>query len=110
MWDKIATIFTGDRFSSECALLRYVRGTIKDYEDKFHTQLDMGLILSTIFYGYDQQAHYRNYKTTESAENADYTEAAEHYKVLLNRHYIVLLKQRILKLALQLSVIQVISE
>lgn len=84
MWDKIATIFTGDRFSSECALLRYVRGTIKDYEDKFHTQLDMGLILSTIFYGYDQQAHYRNYKTTESAENADYTEAAEHYKVLLN--------------------------
>lgn len=84
MWDKIATIFTGDRFSSQCALLRYIRGTIKDYEEKFKTELDMGLILSTIFYGYDQQAHYRNYKNADAAESADYTEAAEHYKVLLN--------------------------
>ena len=84
MWDKISSIFTGDRFSSECALLRYIRGTINDYQDKFKTELDMGLIVSTIFYGYDQQAHYRNYKTSSAAENADYTEAAEHYQVLLN--------------------------
>lgn len=82
MWDSIKEVFTGDRFQDECALLRYVRGTIKDYEDKFNVELDVGLILTTIFYGYDQQAYYRNYKT--NVDNVDFTSGSEYYQVLIN--------------------------
>lgn len=81
--DNIVDIvdFTGF-FTDECQLVRYIRGSISKYESRFNTKLDPGLILASIFYGYDQQAHYRNYK--EGAEDAEFDSSAEHFQVLAN--------------------------
>ncbi len=81
--DGISSIFNfSGLFSSECQLVRYVRGSISKYNDRFNTKLDPGLILATIFYGYDQQAHYRNYN--EGSENVEFDSSAEHFQVLAN--------------------------
>lgn len=81
--DGIGSIFNfSGLFSDECQLVRYVRGSISKYNERYNTELDPGLILGTIFYGYDQQAHYRNYK--EGSESVEFDSSAEHFKVLAN--------------------------
>lgn len=81
--DKISEIFNfRGLFTDECQLVRYVRGKITKYNEKFNTELDLGIVIGTIFYGYDQQANYSNYK--EGAEDADFISGSEHFQVLSN--------------------------
>ncbi len=81
-WDNVKAKFTGNKFSGICSLLRYIRGNIEDYQNKFNVTLDEGLIVANIFYGYAEQETYKNY--TNNVENAEYKAATDHYKVLID--------------------------
>lgn len=80
-WDGLEATFNGGKFSDECQLLRYVRGNIEDYETKYNVKLDKGLIIGTIFYGYDQQAPYSSY---EDPSDENFVSGSENYQVLLD--------------------------
>lgn len=74
-WDD----FFDNKFKDQCQLIRYIRTAIELYEDGFDVTIDPGLVLSTIFYGYAEQAGYLAYDNTE---NVEIVQDAEHYKVL----------------------------
>ncbi|NLC48522.1 MAG: hypothetical protein GX758_04100 [Tenericutes bacterium] len=78
-WDDIEGAFSNGSFSSTCQLLRYIRNNIKDYEEIYNVTLDKGLVISTIFYGYDQQAPYNAY---DDPSLSGFIQPSEHYKVL----------------------------
>ena len=70
-------------FSDVCQLLRYIRGNIEDYEQKYsiyNLNIDEGAIIGTLFYGYDQQAPYSAYSDGDTS--TEFIPAAEHYQVL----------------------------
>lgn len=81
-WDNIGAAFNGGKFTDECQLLRYIRGNVNDYETRFNVKLDKGLIIATIFYGYDQQASYLTYD--EPSETDEIVYSSNHYEVLKN--------------------------
>ncbi len=69
----------GNKFSDPCHFIRYIkRQTSMQYNSKLKTEIDKGLIVGTIFYGFDSQ-------TIDSIdEESDKTSAADHYETLLN--------------------------
>lgn len=81
-WDNVKSYFTGNKFSGICELLRYIRGNIEDYQNKFNIKLDEGMIVANIFYGYAEQEQYKNY--LNNVQNADITSATDHYSVLID--------------------------
>lgn len=78
-WDSITGWFDGKEFKDVCDLLEYIRESIEDYEEIFDVELNKGLILGTIFYGYDQQATYMSY---DDPTNAEFYSSAEHFEIL----------------------------
>lgn len=81
-WDGVEGFFTGNKFNDECQLLRYIRGNIEDYQKEFDVKVDAGLVIATIFYGYDQQAPYLSYDDPQQAE--EFISSSEHYQVLID--------------------------
>lgn len=80
-WDGVDAFFSGNKFNDACQLLRYIRGNIIDYEREFNVKVDAGLVLATIFYGYDQQAPYMSY---DDPSDEEFISSNEHYQVLIN--------------------------
>ncbi len=80
-WDGVDAFFSGNKFNDACQLLRYIRGNIVDYEREFNVKVDAGLVLATIFYGYDQQAPYISY---DDPSDEEFISSNEHYQVLIN--------------------------
>ena len=81
-YDKLYFFFDPNRnFKDVCQLLRIVNETIDEYEKKYSIKLDYGLIVATIFYGYDEQAIGDYYK---DPSNETMVFADEHYSVLEN--------------------------
>lgn len=84
----------GEYFTDQCQLMRYIKKQVEKYEnnymerkDKEPNKLDRGLILATLFYGYDSQATYDNYENppSKSDDKGDtYISASDHYESLRN--------------------------
>lgn len=84
----------GENFTDECQFMRYIKKQIEKYEENYMerkknepNKLDRGLILATLFYGYDSQATYDNYENppAKSDDKGDtYISASDHYEALRN--------------------------
>lgn len=84
----------GENFTDECQLMRYIKKQVEKYEENYMNRkkkepnkLDRGLILATLFYGYDSQATYDNYENppSKSDDKGDtYISASDHYESLRN--------------------------
>lgn len=84
-----------ENFKDACQLMRYIKQKVEKYETTYMgreegkgpNKLDRGLILATIFYGYDSQATYDSYDTPPAKEDEKgdtYTSASDHYETLKN--------------------------
>lgn len=84
-----------ENFKDACQLMRYIKQKVEKYETTYMgreegkgpNKLDRGLILATIFYGYDSQATYDSYDTPPAKEDDKgdtYTSASDHYETLKN--------------------------
>lgn len=79
-WDSVGNL-VNNKFTGVCQLLRYIRGNIEDYQNQFGVKIDSGLVIATIFYGYDQQAPYFAY---DNPEDEEFISSSEHYQVLVD--------------------------
>ena len=82
--DALFGFFSGGEFRDACHLIRYIRGTIDEFETKYkdyELYMDVGLILGSVFFGYDQQAMYDWY---EDPSNEEVVSAGNHYATLEN--------------------------
>ena len=59
---SIGDFFEGGNFRDECSFLRYIQNESKGKD------VDMGLVISTIFYGYEYQPSYSQYDTGVTPE------------------------------------------
>lgn len=85
LWDGLVLFLNGGVFDDECRLLRYVRGSVNNYETKYkdyNLKLDNGLIVATILHSYDSQ--FREVANDGSANNNGFVENTEHYEILKN--------------------------
>lgn len=83
-----------DEFKDVCQLMRYIKKKTNDYETKYMhketngpNKLDRGLIIGTLFFGYDSQATYDNYETPPAKEDEKgdtFISAADHFEALKN--------------------------
>lgn len=71
---KIRELFSGDGFSDACSFLRYIDKKTKNRD------VDVGLVISTIFFGYEYQPSYSQYETHSGIE--EITSSAEHFESL----------------------------
>ena len=75
--DWVSGLF-GSKFSNPCHFIRYIkRQTSMEYNSKLNTEIDKGLIVGTIFYGFDSQ------NIDDISEENGTTSAADHYATLL---------------------------
>ena len=80
--DSIYEFLSGGEFRDACHLIRYIRGTVEDFEKKYpELKMDVGLILGSVFFGFDQQAMYDWY---EDPSNEDVVSAGNHFATLEN--------------------------
>ncbi len=85
---------SGNEFKDVCQLMRYIKKKTNDYETKYMgkeengpNKLDRGLIIGTLFFGYDSQATYDNYETPPEKEDEKgdtFISAADHFESLKN--------------------------
>lgn len=83
-FNNLLTTTSGDFDGNVCRLLNYIWGSAEGYETKYKKyglNIDESIIISTIFYGYDQQATYGAY---EDPSSVNFVSASEHYKLLEN--------------------------
>ncbi|MBQ4263371.1 MAG: C40 family peptidase [Bacilli bacterium] len=82
--DSIYETLTGGEFRDACHLIRYIRGTVENFEEKYYDyglKMDVGLILGSVFFGFDQQAMYDWY---EDPSNENVVSAGNHFATLEN--------------------------
>jgi len=79
---NLLTNVSGGFDGNVCRLLNYIWGSSAGYEDKYKSyglNIDESIIISTIFFGYDQQAVHTS---SEIPDGTNTTSAVDHYKLL----------------------------
>ena len=66
-----------------CGYYRYINKRIEELEDYYSTELDRGLIITSLYYGFANQEAYYDYKEGVNLENVDdIQDANKHYESL----------------------------
>ena len=80
--DFFDTLFD-DEYRNYCGYYRYMNKRIEELESNYSTQLDKGLIVTSLFYGFGNQPDYYDYKdNVDLASLDDITNAYHHYDSL----------------------------
>ena len=78
IWNKISDTLNGSKFSDPCEFMRYIEKNTS--QEKLNTETDKGLIIGTIFYGFDSQPLASQYDNPKDAINN--VSASNHFEVL----------------------------
>ena len=78
IWDTIKYTLNGSKFSDPCEFMRYIEKNTT--VDKLQTNTDKGLIIGTIFYGFDSQPLASQYDNPKDAINN--VSASNHFETL----------------------------
>ena len=78
IWNKILDTLNGSKFSDPCEFMRYIEKNTS--QEKLNTETDKGLIIGTIFYGFDSQPLASQYDNPKDAINN--VSASNHFEAL----------------------------